>query len=196
MLVNTGQLGENLARAAELVKEAAEQGSDIIVLPESMDLGWTYPDVNELADTIPGKINDYLCNVAKNNNMYIVVGLTERDGEKIYNSSVIISNRGEIALTHRKINELPFALDLYTIGNKLNITETEYGRLGLAICADLRPEGDPIGNAIGMMGARILLSPCARAVEPDYDHEQNPYGQGWLDAYTATAKSTKCQLSV
>ncbi|KRG13205.1 carbon-nitrogen hydrolase family protein [Lederbergia galactosidilytica] len=194
MLVEAGQLDANLSRACGMIREAAEKGSHIIVLPECMDLGWTHPGAKELAEPIPGKSSEILCQAAKDANIYVVVGLTERLDQRIYNSAIIISNEGEIILTHRKINELSFALDLYTIGDKINIVETEFGRIGLAICADLRPEGDPIGHSLGLMGSRLLLSPSAWAVPADHDNEQNPYGQEWIGPYSEIAK--KYQMTV
>lgn len=194
MLVEPGQLDANLERACKMIDEAAGQGCDIIVLPESLDLGWTHPGAKELAEPIPGYSSDKLCQAAKEAGIYVVAGLTERSGDRIYNAAVVISNHGEILISHRKINELSFALDLYTVGDKLNMVETEFGNIGLAICADLRPEGDPIGNTLGLMGTRLLLSPCAWAVRPEHDNEQDPYGQEWIDPYTKIA--TKYQMTV
>ena len=194
MLVEAGQHENNLIRACGMIREAAKKGSNMIILPECMDIGWTHPGAIELAEPIPGKSTDILCNVAKELNIYVVAGLTERYDEKIYNSAIIISNEGEIILTHRKINELSFALDLYSVGDKINIAETQYGRIGLAICADLRPEGNPIGHSLGLMGTRLLLSPSSWAVTPDHDNNLNPYGQEWIDPYREIAQ--KYQMTV
>ena len=188
MLVEPGQLDANLTRACTMIHQAAEKECRIIVLPEALDAGWTYPGAAELAEPIPGYSSDILSRAAKEANMYVVAGLTERSGERIYNAAVVIQNTGEILITHRKINELSFALDLYTVGDKVNSVETEFGKIGLAICADLRPEGDPIGNTLGLMGSRLLLSPCAWAVEPDHDNNVKPYGQEWIDPYSEIAK--------
>src|SRR5690625_969793 len=106
MLVEPGQIEANLERACQFIREAANKGCHIIVLPECMDLGWTHPGAKELARPIPGKSTHILCDVAREMNIYVVTGLTERSGEKVYNSAVIISNTGDIVLTHRKINEL------------------------------------------------------------------------------------------
>ncbi|MBS4220729.1 carbon-nitrogen hydrolase family protein [Bacillus sp. FJAT-49711] len=189
MLVEAGQLEANLKRACKMIHTAADKGCDIIVLPESMDLGWTHPCAKNLAEPIPGYSSAKLCQAAKESNIYVVAGLTERSGDRIFNAAVVISNVGEILITHRKINELSFALDLYTVGDKLNTTETEFGKIGLAICADLRPEGDPIGNTLGLMGTRLLLTPCAWAVKPDHNNNLNPYGQEWIDPYSKIAKT-------
>lgn len=188
MLVEPGEMEANLKRAVRMIEQAADKEADVIVLPESLDLGWTHPGARNLAEPIPGKATDTLCEAAKWFNIYVVAGLTERDGEKLYNAAIIISNEGKIILTHRKINELDFALNLYTKGDKINSVDTDLGKIGLAICADLRVEGDPIGNSLGLMGSRLLLSPSAWAVKPDHDNETDPYGEEWIEPYSTIAK--------
>lgn len=47
------------------------------------------------------------------------------------NSAVLISPAGEVLLRHRKLNELSIARDLYTLGDSLNVAETEIGRADL-----------------------------------------------------------------
>ncbi|GAA0358181.1 nitrilase family protein [Alkalibacterium iburiense] len=188
MLVEAGKMETNLNRAVDMIHQAAQKGADIIVLPESLDLGWTHPGARDKAEPIPGKASYTLCEAANQAGIYVAAGLTEREGDEVYNAAVIISNQGEIILTHRKINELDFALNLYSKGNKINSVETEFGHIGLAICADLRAEGDPIGNALGLMGSRILLSPSAWAVKPDHDNEREPYGEEWIEPYSKLAR--------
>src|SRR5690625_370231 len=166
-----------------MIRKAAGQGSEMIVLPECLDLGWTHPGARELAEPIPGKISDLLAKEAKNNHIFVVAGLTEKRDEKIYNSAVVISDEGEIILTHSKINELDFTLDLYTKGNQINTVDTEFGRIGIPICADLLPEGNPIGHSVGLMGADLILSPCSWAVQPDHDNRLQPYGSEWVNSY-------------
>jgi len=194
MLVQGGQLENNLARACKMIKSAGDQGCDIIVLPECLDLGWTYPQAGELAHPIPGYCSDRLCHAAKNAAIYVVAGLTEKNDNILYNSAVVISSEGEIILHHRKINELDFALKLYNIGQKLNVCDTQFGKVGLAICADLRPENNPIGHSLGLMGTSLLLSPCAWAVRPNHNNETMPYGQEWIDPYREIAM--KYQMTV
>ena len=158
MLVEWGKPEENLSRARNMIREAAEIGCQVIVLPECMDLGWTYP-AKELAQPIPGRFSDLLCELAREFTIFVVAGLTEQNGDSLYKAAVIVSDKGEVILQYRKINELDFALELYSIGMRVNATETNFGKVGLAICADLRTEHSPIGNSLGLMGTRFLLSP-------------------------------------
>jgi predicted amidohydrolase len=56
------------------------------------------------------------------------------------------------------------------------------------ICADGFAPGRAVSHALGLMGARIILSPCAWAVPPDDDPAREPYGGLWLEHYGAVAK--------
>jgi predicted amidohydrolase len=86
-------------------------------------------------------------------------------------------------LVHRKINELEIAHDLYSIGDRLAVAHTELGTLGISICADNFPNSLVIGHALARMGAQLLLSPSAWAVEADHDNKVTPYGDLWQRAY-------------
>ncbi len=55
------------------------------------------------------------------------------------------------------------------------------------ICADGFAPGQSISRALGLMGAELILSPCAWAVPPGHDNAANPYGQLWIDNYGPVA---------
>ena len=76
------------------------------MLPECLDLGWTNPAATDLAAEIPGPTSDVLCRAAREAGLYVVAGLTERAGSRIYNAALLIEPRGQILLKHRKINLL------------------------------------------------------------------------------------------
>jgi predicted amidohydrolase len=120
---------------------------------------------------------------------YVVAGLTERAEAKIYNAAILIGPDGRILLKHRKINVLDIAQDLYATGDRLSVAETPLGTIGINICADNFSSSLALGHALARMGAQVLLSPSAWAVDADYDHAQNPYGKNlWKPAYTTLAR--------
>lgn len=139
MLVAGGQPAANLDRADEAIRAAGSKGCRLIVLPECMDLGWTDPSARRLAQAIPGPHSERLAQSAKQTGMFVVAGLVERAGDQLYNAAVLIDPRGQILLVHRKINELDIAHDLYAIGDRLAVAQTELGTLGISICADNFP---------------------------------------------------------
>jgi predicted amidohydrolase len=129
-----------------------------------------------------------LCDAAASAGVYVAAGLTEGEGDRLYNAAVLISPEGEILRKHRKINELDFARELYTTGGSLAVTETALGTIGLNICADNSPDSLVLGHSLGRIGARLLLSPSAWAVPADHDNTKDPYGAMWRESYTALAK--------
>jgi predicted amidohydrolase len=189
MLVDGGRLRENLDRAVQMIGDAAGRGCQVVVLPECLDVGWTHPSAREFADSIPGKTSDVLCRAAADNQINVVAGLTERAGTAIFNSAVLISDNGNILLKHRKINILDIAQELYATGERLSVASTSIGTVGVNICADNFPDSLALGHSLARMGAQCLLSPCAWAVDSDFDHARTPYGTDlWKPAYTTLAR--------
>jgi len=184
MEVEAGQPESNLNRASARIAEAASHGAKIALLPEAMDLGWTDPSARTEAYEIPdGKTCRKLRDAAKKNGIYVCAGIIEKEGNKTYNAAVIINPAGEVILHHRKINELDIAHDIYNLGDRLNVANTPLGTLGLYICADATAPGNALSNSLGLLGADIILSPCAWAVPPDFNNELTPYGDTWRKVY-------------
>jgi predicted amidohydrolase len=188
ILVEGGRPEANLARAAEAVRRAAADGCRLVVLPECVDLGWTDPSARDLARPIPGPHADVLTRAARESRVYVAAGLVEWAGDRLYNAAVLLSPDGQILLHHRKVNELDIALDLYAVGDRLGVAETELGVLGLAICADNFGTSLAVGHVLARMGAQVILSPSAWAVDAGHDNARDPYGKLWLDSYTELAR--------
>ena len=70
----------------------------------------------------------------------------------------------------------------------MGVAETELGRIGLNICADNFKKALVLAHSLARMGARLILSPCAWAVDADHDNEKQPYGEGWKESYTKIAR--------
>ena len=188
ILVEGGDVEGNLNRAIQMIDRAAEESCKMVVLPECLDIGWTYPEIPELAQPIPGKISEVLSHAAKEKNIYVIAGLTEQAENHIYNAALLISPEGEILIKHRKINILKIAQDIYSIGDRLSVAHTPLGTIGINICADNFPTSQVFAHSIARMGAQILLSPSAWAVPADHDNEKEPYGSLWKGSYTTLAE--------
>ncbi len=189
MAVAPGLPERNLARAREMVRQAAMAGCEIAVLPECLDFGWTFPGAAAAAHPIPGPFSAELCGAARSHGIYIAAGLTERSGSRLYNAAVLISPEGHTLLHHRKINLLQGVEDgLYSTGDRLQVARAAGTVIGLNICADNFPESLAIGETLARMGARILLSPCAWAVDASHDHVRDPYGELWRGSYGTLAR--------
>lgn len=188
MLVEGGRREANLRRAGEMIGEADRNDCRIIVLPECLDLGWTHPSARTLAEPIPGPTSGALCQAAADHGVYVVAGITERAADRIYNSAVLVDPEGAIRAVHRKINLLDIEQDLYAIGDRLAVSDTPLGKIGVNICADNFPDSLALGHALARMGAQMLLSPCAWAVPGDHDPVREPYGDLWKRAYVPLAR--------
>lgn len=196
MLVEGGRLERNLARAEERIREAARQGAGIALLPEVCDLGWTHPSARELAGPVPGGSTvQRLMRAAAQNRIYVCAGLTERDGDRIYNAAVLIGPRGDLLLKHRKLNELDIAHDLYDQGDRLGVARTEYGTVGVLICADATARHYTVLRTLGYLGADVILSPAAWAVPPDHDNVKQPYGDTWRVPYRTVAREFRVWIA-
>lgn len=189
MQVEGGEKSKNLERAAERIAEAAANGADIVLLPEVMDLGWTHSSAKTQAEPIPGgSAFQVLSAAAKKYGIYVCAGITERDGNHIYNSAVLINRDGELLLKHRKINELDIAHDLYDQGDRINVCETEFGTIGVLICADATAKDYVLTRSMGYLGAGLILMPSSWAVPADHDNAKEPYGAMWKEAFSTVCK--------
>ncbi len=182
MLVVPGEYEANLERAETMACRAADAECRILVLPECLDAGWAYPRSGEISSAIPGRTADALSRIARENGLIVAAGFTERAGEEVYNSALLIDETGQIVATHRKINELDFARRIYSTGRSLSVADTSVGRIGLNICADNHITSLSLGMAISSMGTQLLLSPSSWAVAPNRDTDVEPYDE-WVVAY-------------
>jgi predicted amidohydrolase len=149
-----------------------------------------------LADEIPGGAT---CTrwqaAAQRSGVYLCAGLVERAGHQLFNAAVLIGPDGRVLLQHRKLNELEIAHDLYAPGDRLAVARTPLGTFGLMICADAFARGQVVSRTLGLMGAEIILSPCAWAMPADHDNEREPYGQLWLDNYRPVARDFRLWIA-
>lgn len=127
----------NLQRIENAIRAIQADNVEIIVFPESCILGWINPNAHSQAFPIPGEDSDHLCSLAKKYNLYICVGLDEKDTDQLYGSALLIDNHGNILLKHRKINVLPSLMSpSYSPGKAIDVVETPFGKIGILICAD------------------------------------------------------------
>jgi predicted amidohydrolase len=187
--VEAGDLVGNLERARKAIVAAKQLGADVIVLPECLDFGWCGCEAIFQAQPIPGAFSSLFLEWSKDAELFIVAGLTERAGDKLFNASVLIDPIHGLIGTHRKIHELEFAQRLYSIGDQLEVFDTTIGRIAIPICADLLVT--ETGLELGKLGAEIILSPASWAVPPDFDDQATPYGSEWIDSYRNIAKNYK-----
>ena len=189
MRVDGGSKESNLVRAEARIAEAAQQGAQVILLPEALTLAWTHPSSREQAEPIPeGQACQRLSGCARQHRVYVCAGLVEASHAKVFNAAVLLGPQGELLLHHRKINELEIGQAWYDLGDRLQVVKTPWAVFGIIICADAFARGQVISRTLGLMGAEVILSPCAWAVPADHNNAQEPYGKLWLDNYGPVAR--------
>lgn len=161
-----GDVAGNTKKLTELVKEAAANGAKIVVLPEAAITGYLSQDgktnwrvkgrpmeavyVNGkdpagFAEPVPGASTKHFCKLAGELGIYLTIPLVEvdlHDGvdkPRYFNTVCLANPRGEMVLHYRKLKPWPFAEQSWaTPGDRgLQAFDTEYGRVGLAICFDI-----------------------------------------------------------
>jgi len=158
-----GHVEDNVSKSLELINEAADNGAQVLVLPELCNTGYVFNSRKEaysLAEYVPnGPSTEAWMKVAKERGLYIAAGLTEREGIDLFNSSVLVGPDGYIG-THRKLtlwNEEKLFFEPGNLGNQ--VFHTEIGRLSMMICYDMWFPEQWRNCAVG--GADIVLVPTA-----------------------------------
>jgi predicted amidohydrolase len=187
LLVEGGEPDRNLKRAEDMIKEAAKKRCDIALLPETLDLAWTHPSAKTEAQPIPGPYSEKLCHNARDHNIYVCAGLTEKAKDRVYNTAIFIDPSGEIVLKYHKINLLMVEQDFYAVGNKLSVVETPFGIIGVNICADNYIDALDIGHTLARMGSQVILSPSSWTVDYSITEGRDPYGEKWFKPFFTLA---------
>jgi predicted amidohydrolase len=157
-----GDRAGNFVRIENAIQEAKDGAADIICFPEMVILGWVNPDAHDRAYPIPGEDSGRLCELAKKYEIYLCASLAEKEGTKLYDSAVLIDEKGGIVIKHRKINILmELMTPPYTPGKGVNAVETKFGKIGLLICADTHE--DDILKRMAEMKPDLLLVPYGYA---------------------------------
>jgi predicted amidohydrolase len=156
---------ESRERFVRFVEEAAAKGADIVCLPEGITVVGNGLPYAEAAEAVPGPSTELLGALAKRLRVYIVAGIYERAGSRIYNTAVLVGRDGSLVGRYRKMSlpdeEIEGGI---TPGADTPVFDTDFGRVGLFICWDSSyPE---VARALVARGAEVLFLPIWGGVEP------------------------------
>jgi len=157
---------ENLRLWCKKIDEAGTLQLDAVCLGEAIRVVGTGKTVADVAEPIPGPATRSLCAAAKRNRLWVVAGLTEREGETAYNTAVLIDRSGKLAGTYRKVH-LPREewKKGVTPGGAYPVFETDFGTVAVMICYDwFFPEAASI---FALNGAEVLFAPTWGNTLPD-----------------------------
>jgi predicted amidohydrolase len=159
---------KNLELFCEQIDAAGELRLDIVCLGEAITLVGTTRKIDEVAEPIPGPATDRLAAAAKKNGLWVVAGLSEREGRRVYNTAVLLDRRGRLAGKYRKVH-LPREewKQGVTPGDQYPVFRTDFGTIAVQICYDwFFPEPEGI---FGLHGAEIVFAPTWGNTLPDED---------------------------
>ena len=185
---NVADTQDNIRRLTNSIKDAADQGAQLVVLQElhnSLYFCQT-EDVNQfdLAEPIPGPSTDYYAQLAKEQGIVLVTSLFERRAAGLYhNTAVVFDKDGTIAGCYRKMHipdDPAYYEKFYFTPGDLGFhpIDTSVGRLGVLVCWDQWfPEA---ARLMALQGAQILIYPTAIGYEPtDTPEEQQRQREAW-----------------
>lgn len=192
----TGNLDQNLAKSIEGIRDAAENGAQLVVLQElHRSLYFCQvesTDLFDLAEPIPGPSTALFGELAKELGIVIVTSLFERRAPGIYhNTAVVLEKDGTIAGKYRKMHipdDPGFYEKFYFTPGDLGFEpiQTSVGKLGILVCWDQWfPEA---ARLMAMSGAELLIYPTAIGWNPDDDQaEQDRQRNAWVTIQRAHA---------
>lgn len=184
---------ENLCHAEELVREAAKNGAQMILLPELFERPYFCQErrYDYLAYAQPVSENPAVLRmqaVAQELGVVLPVSFYERDGNVLYNSVAMIDADGGLLGVYRKTHipddhyyQEKFYFSPGDTG--FRVFQTRFGAVGVGICWDQWfPEA---ARAMALIGADILLYPTAIGSEPILGVDSMPHWQRVMQGHAA-----------
>ncbi|KYH38524.1 MAG: nitrilase [Candidatus Hecatellales archaeon B24] len=139
MDVRQGDVEANRRKALEFIEEAGRRRSNVLVLPELWPVGYILDKLPELAEPLNGETVSMLKEKAVQHDMYIIGSIAEFKEGKIFNTVPLVGPEGLVGVYSKIHLFKPLKEHLYfTPGRKLGIFDVEFGRIGVAVCYDLR----------------------------------------------------------
>ena len=159
---------ETMDRAEAMVRTASENGADVVALPEMFACPYVRPAFLPFSEPEDGESVRRMAYWAREYGVVLVGGtIPERDGGKLYNTCFVFDKTGAVIAKHRKAHMFDVDIsggitfkesDSFTPGDDICVFDTEYGRMGVCICFDMRfPE---LIRAMARRGAELIVVPA------------------------------------
>lgn len=160
---------KNINNALKLIERVSGEGADIAIFPEMFSCPYDNSLFREYAEEEGGYTFEKISNAAKESAIYIVAGsIPELEGNNIYNTSYVFDRKGKKIGKHRKMHLFDIDVeggqyfkesDVLTPGRDVTVFDTEFCKIGLGVCYDIRfPE---LGRLMVLEGAQVIIYPGA-----------------------------------
>ena len=182
-MASSPTISVNLQEAEKLIAEAAKAGAKLVALPENFALMGNHETDKLKAKEVDGSgpIQDFLATVAKKYGVWVVGGtipMATDDSNKVRAACLIYNDQGERVGRYDKVHlfdvNVPGTQEVYREsdsiepGTEPQVFDTPFGRLGVAVCYDLRfPE---FFRKMSVQGVDILVVPSAFTAETGAAH--------------------------
>jgi NAD+ synthase (glutamine-hydrolysing) len=155
-----GDLSLNSAKIIDLIEEARQEKTDLIVFPELCITGYPPEDLLLKPKFIEGNRAALDRIVAQSKEIAVYVGFVDADKETLYNAAAFIEN-GKIKEIYRKMNLPNYGVfdekRYFREGSKGSIVNYRGTKIGLGICEDIWVEGGPYEEEV-KQGAELILN--------------------------------------
>ena len=165
--IKQGDVDANLDYVRAALKRVADQGVQLVLLPEMWSSGFAYKNLNELALRTEGIVEELL-ELSGQLKLVICGSMPEPNGDKVFNTAYVMDN-GRLAGVYRKLHLFSLLGEdkAFSGGNQWLLADTSVGKLGVIICYDLRfPE---LTRRLALEGAQVLCVP-AQWPKPRQEH--------------------------
>ncbi len=175
-LNSSADIDDNLARIERLLADAKKQGAELALLPENcVYMGKVQGDTKDIAEPLAkhsgqGRVQQAFAEMAKRHGLWVLVGaFATTEDESVYQTLLVYNDNGERVAHYHKRHLFNVTLpdgkesyresDAFSAGDRYRVVDTPVGKIGLAICYDLRfPEQF---RALLDLGAEIFVLPAA-----------------------------------
>ncbi len=163
-------LKENMEAVREMLRGVPMQAPDFILLPEIFTCPYDNSCFPRFAQSEGGEVYRFLSDLARARKCYLIGGSVPEldDAGRIFNTSFIFGRNGELLGKHRKVHLFDIDVpggqyfresDVLSPGEQITVFDTEYGKMGVCICFDIRfPE---MFLKMRKMGVNMVFVPAA-----------------------------------
>ena len=187
-------VNENIRKAEKMVREAAQRGANVILLPELFERPYFCQERRyEYYDYAkPVEENDAICHfapIAKELGVVLPISFYEKDKNRLYNSIAVIDADGTLLGVYRKTHipddhyyQEKFYFCPGDTGFK--VWDTRFGKIGIGICWDQWfPE---TARSLAVQGAEMILYPTAIGSEPILECDSMPHWRRCMQGHAAS----------
>lgn len=186
-------IDENLAKAEQMVRKAAQKGAQVILLPELFKTPYFCQKENyeyfDLAEELDSSTTiSRFQKLAKELNVVLPLSFFEKAGNVHFNSLVMIDadgkNLGLYRKSHIPTGECYEEKFYFSPGDTgFQVFKTKYGRVGVGICWDQWfPE---VARSLALMGAQLIVYPTAIGTEPVLPKDSKDHWQNTMRGHAA-----------